>query len=158
MIVTWEKSIPYLKYVRPEITAINISTPWTISQCRQKMEAIQQFSSPSNTVTIIQINQGPTATARARKLGGDPQASDSGRKMAAAISRVGWRDSSCLPNPRQFPRPQGTPALSSTLFVPARVGPTLENSITSSSRKQEDSYLRLSNIHNSRVSYRILCI
>lgn len=53
MIVIWEKSIPYLKYVRPEITAINISTPWTISQCGQKMGVIQQFSSPSSTVTII---------------------------------------------------------------------------------------------------------
>lgn len=53
MIVIWEKSIPYLKYVRPEVTAINISTPWTISQCGQKMEVIQQFSSPSSTVTII---------------------------------------------------------------------------------------------------------
>lgn len=53
MIVIWEKSIPYLKYVRPEITAINISTPWTISWCGQKMEVIQQFSSPSSTVTII---------------------------------------------------------------------------------------------------------
>ena len=109
-------------------------------------------------MTIIQINQGPIATARARKFGGDPHASDSVQEMAVAVSRVGWRDSSYLQNPRQFPRPQGTPALGSALFIPARVGPTLKNFITRSSRKQGDSYLRLSNVHNSRVSYRILCI